>query len=238
MTTRFLVLLLTCVTALAIVGCHGAPGRPAPGAYARRPDQTLDLPTLYAENCVGCHGAHGINGAALSMANPVYLRYAGAARVQQITAEGISGSLMPAYAKSHGGMLTDRQVEILTQGMMAAWAGSHNDPTPSYTPSSAGDALAGKQVFTTFCARCHGANGTGVAAPGGQPGSLVDPAYLALISNAGLRSIIVAGQPEQGMPNWRNDGPRPLTEPEITNVVAWVAQHRTATPGQIYAQHP
>ncbi len=236
--TRFTMLLLACAVAFAAMGCHGAPGRPAPGEYARRPDQTVDFPTLYAENCAGCHGAHGINGAALSMANPVYLHYAGAARVQQITAEGVPGTLMPAYAKSHGGMLTDQQVGVLTQGMMATWAGTSNDPTPAYAPSTAGNAVAGQQVFTTFCGRCHGADGTGVVTPGGQQGSLVEPAYLALISNAGLRSIIVAGQPEQGMPNWKNDGPRPLTEPEITDVVTWLAQHRTATPGRMYAPLP
>ena len=234
---RLLLPFLACTTALATVGCFSAPGRPAPGSYARRPDQVLDFPTLYAENCAGCHGAHGVNGAALSMANSVYLHYAGAARVQQITAEGISGSLMPPYAKGHGGMLTDQQIQILTRGIMATWAGTNDEPTPPYSPASPGNAVAGEQVFTTFCARCHGANGAGVATVGGQPGSLVDPSYLALISNAGLRSIIVAGQPEQGMPNWRNDGARPLTEPEITDVVAWLAQHRIATPGQIYAQH-
>lgn len=231
-------LVLACAMLLVSLGCHRAPGRPGPDAYARRPDQVLDFTTLYAENCAGCHGARGLNGAAISLANATYLHYAGATRVLQLTAEGIPASLMPPFAKSRGGMLTDQQIGILTRGMISAWSGSSSEPTPAYTPSSAGNAVAGQQVFTAFCARCHGADGTGVAMPGGQPGSLVDPAYLALISNAGLRSIVVAGQPEQGMPNWQHDGPRPLTEPEITNVVAWLAQHRIATPGQIYAQHP
>ncbi len=233
-----LLLLLACATALATAGCHSAPGRPAAGAEARRPDQVVDFPTLYAENCAACHGAHGSNGAAISLANPVYLTYAGFTNIQRITAEGVPGTLMPSFAKSHGGMLTDRQIEFLTQGMIGQWSKAIDQPTPAYTATSTADASAGQETFITFCARCHGARGTGTTTSGGQGGSLVDPAYLALISDESLRSIIVAGQPEQGMPDWRTDGPRLLTESDITNLVAWLAQHRTAAPGQIYAQHP
>ena len=239
MHTRHLLLLLAaCAATLIPTGCGSAPGKPAPGAVARRPDQILDFPTLYAENCAGCHGAHGTNGAAISLQNPTYLRYAGIANIQRITAEGFHGTLMPAFAKSHGGMLTDQQIQILTAGMMTAWSKADNQPLPAYTATSTGDVAAGQKAFTASCARCHGAEGAGVTTRGGQTGSLTDPAYLALISNAGLRSLIVAGQPEQGMPDWRSDGPGPLTEPDITNLVAWLAQHRSATPGQIYAQHP
>ena len=114
---------------------------------------------------------------------------------------------------------------------MAVWVGSNNEPTPAYIPAATDDATAGQQVFTTFCARCHGVNGKVVEAPGAQRGSLIDPTYLALISNACLRSIIVVGQPEQGMPGWRGDGSRPLTGAEITNFVTWVAaQDRHARP--------
>jgi mono/diheme cytochrome c family protein len=225
------VLLLVCATALAMAGCRNAPGHPPEGFEARRPDQILDFPTLYAENCAACHGRLGKNGAAISLANPVYLTYAGAANIERITSAGVSGTLMPPFARSHGGMLTDRQIQVLTTGMMTAWAGPADTAIPAYTASSPGDAVEGQKVFAGSCGRCHGADGTGASIRGGQAGSLVDPAYL-------LRSLIVAGQPEQGMPDWRSDGSRPLTEPEITGIVAWLAQHRTAAPGQIYRQHP
>ncbi len=238
MRPQLFALLMASVAVLAFIGCRNAPGHPAPGAEVPRPDQVIDFATLYAGNCAGCHGAHGSHGAAISLANPVYLHYAGAANLQRITAEGVPGTLMPPFAKGHGGMLTDQQIGALTQGMMSAWAGTGDQPTPAYTASGAGDPAAGQKAFTSFCGRCHGADGAGVATPGGQHGSLVDPAYLALISDAGLRSTIVAGQPEQGMPDWRSDGPHPLTAPEITDLVAWLRQHRTATPGQIYPQHP
>ena len=40
------------------------------------PDEILDFATLYAENCSGCHGAEGRGGAAIALANPVYLAIA------------------------------------------------------------------------------------------------------------------------------------------------------------------
>jgi cytochrome c oxidase cbb3-type subunit 3/ubiquinol-cytochrome c reductase cytochrome c subunit len=71
-------------------------------------------------------------------------------------------------------------------------------------------------------------------------GSLVDPAYLALISDQGLRSLILAGQPQDGMPDWSSDmtgaGSRAMTDQEIADTVAWLASHRIATPGQPYMQ--
>jgi mono/diheme cytochrome c family protein len=262
-TKRMSLVLLACASALAAAGCRTAPGRPAPGAEAERPDQVVDFPTLYKENCAACHGDRGQNGAALSLANPVYLAYAGAANLQRITANGVPGTLMPAFAKSKGGMLTDQQVEIIVKGMLQSWgkpvsgqplppfepepassaapsSGTGAPPTPvaSADPKPAGDATQGQAIFTQFCARCHGADGNGTTAAGGERGSLLDPAYLALISDGGLRSLIVAGQPGQGMPDFRSDGARPMTDTEIGDAVAFLAQHRTATPGQIYKQQP
>jgi cytochrome c oxidase cbb3-type subunit 3/ubiquinol-cytochrome c reductase cytochrome c subunit len=59
----------------------------------------------------------------------------------------------------------------------------------------------------------------------------VDPSYLALVSDQSLRSTIIAGRPDQGMPDWRSDisgaGSGTMTDQEITDVVAWLAAQRT-----------
>ena len=77
---------------------------------------------------------------------------------------------------------------------------------------------------------------------GTKIGSIVDPAYLALVSEQYLRSIIIAGKPEQGMPDWRLDltglNARPMTDQEITDTAAWIASHRITSPGEPYPQHP
>jgi hypothetical protein len=69
-------------------------------------------------------------------------------------------------------------------------------------------------------------------------GSIVDGSYLALISDQGLRSITIAGRPDEGMPDWRSDGAQPLTDQQITDIVAWLASKRTANPGQPYPTVP
>ncbi len=99
---------LTCAVVFAISGCRNAPGRP--GAETTRPDEVLDFPTLYGQNCAACHGEKGRNGAAISLANPGYLAVAGAVNIQRITAKGVPGTAMPPFGKVAGGMLTDQQI--------------------------------------------------------------------------------------------------------------------------------
>ena len=65
--------LMLSAACIATTGCSRIPGRPGPGPEVIRPDEVLDFPTLYKENCAACHGANGKNGAAISLANPVYL---------------------------------------------------------------------------------------------------------------------------------------------------------------------
>ena len=142
-------------------------------------------------------------------------------------------------------MLTDQQVSVLAQGMIREWGTPNLFATQSAPPFVAtlqGDAARGQQAFATFCARCHGADGAGNAADqksnSGKIGSIVDPSYLALISDQYLRSNIIAGRPDEGMPDWRTDAAQPMTDQQITDVVAWLASKRTANPGQPYRSHP
>jgi len=234
--------LVTMAAALAVAGCKDVPGRPE--AVAVRPDQVLNFDVLYKQNCAACHGEEGKSGAAISLANPVYLAVAGTDVIRKTTANGVPGTLMPAFAESQGGMLTDQQIAVLAQGLESRWGKPDalgGQTAPPYASSSAGDPVQGQAAFGTFCAGCHGADGTGLKTKRFQTGSLVDPAYLALINDQGLRSIILAGQPDDGMPDWRSHktaaGPTAMTDKEITDVVAWLASHRVAEPGQPYT-HP
>jgi mono/diheme cytochrome c family protein len=233
--------LLAFVLLLADAGCN-APGKPKLASEAKRPDQVLDFPTLYASNCAACHGVQGKQGAAISLNNPIYLATAGVANIQRIASIGVPGTMMPPFARSAGGMLTDQQIAILAQGMMIAWGTASTIDALPYAASSPGDATRGKSTFATFCARCHGTDATGSTIDGKKTGSLVDPAYLSLVSDQGLRSIILAGMPAEGMPDWQSDstGPnaRPMTNGEVADTVAWIASHRATTPGQPYPERP
>jgi mono/diheme cytochrome c family protein len=142
---------------------------------------------------------------------------------------------MPPFVQSAGGMLTDEQINILVQGIRTNWAKPNvlNGATPpSYAASSSGDARHGAEVNTIFCASCHGPNGEGAE----KAGSIVNVSYLALVSDQGLRTTVIAGRPELGHPDWRNCvSNRVMTAQEVGDVVAWLASHRSTTPGQPYA---
>jgi mono/diheme cytochrome c family protein len=238
--------LICCATLLAAAGCKAGPGKPGEQPEVARPEQVADFATLYGQNCAACHGANGKSGAALSLANPVYLAIAGVTNIERVTANGVPGTAMPPFGKAAGGMLTERQIAIIAEGMGKNWGrpgALEGDTPPLYASTTHGDTAQGQKTFAIFCAHCHGADATGTpAGKGGAMGSLVDPAYLALISDQGLRSFILAGQTEQGMHDWRSYviGPpaRPMTDQEVTDTVAWMASHRTATPGQPYPDHP
>ncbi len=234
----------------ASLGCNHIPGRPGPGPAVLRPDEVLAFSTLYKENCAACHGENGKNGAALPLANPVYLAVVGEDRLRQIIANGVPGKLMPPFAKSAGGMLTDQQVSALAKGIVHTWGSpiilAEQDPPP-YLANRLGDPIRGQQAYATFCARCHGVAGEG--APGdpksksGKLGSIVDSSYLALISDQNLRSMTIAGLPDRDMPDWRSDlspskPAQAMTSQQITDIVAWLASKRSADPGQPYPTQP
>ena len=232
--------LLACTAALVLAGCN-APGKPGPDPEVPRPDAVLDFPTLYAQNCAACHGANGRNGAAISLNNPTYLAIAGVTNIQRITTAGVPNTAMPPFGKAAGGMLTDQQIAALANGMVQAWGNPNalaGATPPAYAASTPGNPAAGQQAFTTYCAQCHGTDATGARLPNNTAtGSLIAPSYLALITDQGLRSIILAGQFDAPH-DWRSYAPnRPLTDQQITDIVAWLASHRTTTPGQVYGQH-
>ena len=230
---------------LVLVGCEHIPGRPGPGPEVVRPDEVLSFSVLYKTNCAACHGESGQAGPAISLNNPVYLAVAGEDTLRAMTSKGVPGSLMPAFARSAGGMLTDHQINVLVHGMIEQWGRadiSSAQGLPLYSATSTGDVGRGQEAFGVFCARCHGTGGEGSA---GNPkaglarvGSIVDGSYLALISDQGLRSIVIAGRPDEGMPDWRSHGAQPMTGEEITDIVSWLASKRVANPGQPYAAKP
>jgi mono/diheme cytochrome c family protein len=140
---------------------------------------------------------------------------------------------MPAFAQSAGGMLTDKQIDALVSGIRS-WASSsdlRSANPPPFAAKTTGNAQHGAEVYQTFCSACHGPNGTG----GKSASSIVDPSYLALVSDQYLRTEVIAGRTELGAPDWRGNVPgKPMSDQEVTDVVAWLAARRATIPGQPY----
>jgi mono/diheme cytochrome c family protein len=219
----------------AIAGCDWMPGRPKADAVELRPDAVKSFAMLYAENCAACHGPSGQGGAgAIGLANPVYLAIADDTVIRRAASDGIGGTQMSAFAQSSGGMLTAAQIEILVKGIRG-WAkpGALGGAEPPPYAGETGDAGRGAAVYAKFCASCHGTAGGG----GPKAGSIVDGTFLGLVSDQSLRTTVIAGRPDIGQPDWRNDvAGEALTARDVSDVVAWLAVRRPATPGQPYPE--
>jgi cytochrome c oxidase cbb3-type subunit 3 len=220
--------------AFLLCGCDLSHGKPGNDSETLAPDEILDFKILYSENCAGCHGAAGRGGAAIALGDPVYLAIVDKDAMRKVIANGVRGTSMPAFAQSAGGMLADKQIDVLAKEIRARWSRPgilSGNEAPSYAAKTAGDVSHGAIAYQTYCESCHGAEGRG-----GQKGSAItDGAFLSLVSEQGLRTIVIAGRPELNAPDWRGDVPgKPMSDQEVTDVVAWLVSKRVQNPGQPY----
>lgn len=227
MKTRFAYAFFPLLALLVLAGCN-PPGKPTEAQIVPRPSDVLDPVVLYKQNCAGCHGADGKLGPAPPIGDPVYLAIVDDDTLRNTISKGRAGTPMAAFAESAGGMLTSKQVDAIIQGMRQRWGQPQllqGVALPPYAAKSAGSQQQGAAAYTTFCASCHGVDGKGSA----KVGSIVDPNYLSLISDQGLRTVIIIGRPDFNAPDWRNNVPdHPMSDQQITDVTAWLAAKRPA----------
>jgi len=220
---------------LLLSACSSSPGRPSKDSEVPAPSEVVDFSTLYAENCAGCHGTDGRGGAAIALADPVYLALADESAMRKVIAHGVRGTSMPAFVQSAGGFLTDKQIDVITSQIRSRWSRpgilDATNP-PSYAAKSSGDAQRGEVSYRTYCSSCHGPQGQG----GPKGSAITNDSFLALVSDQGLRTITIVGRPELGAPDWRGNVPgKPMSDQEVSDIVAWLASHRVQSPGQPYS---
>ena len=213
---------------LLLAGCS-LRGKPAPYPEVPRPDSVLNPEVLFRDNCSGCHGAEGRNGAAMSLSDPVYLAIVDDDTLRNTISKGRAGTAMSAFAQEEGGMLTDEQINAIIYGIRERWGRPKvlsGVTTPPYTARAPGNPQLGQIAYSTFCAACHGSGNQG----GPKAGSVTNGAYLSLVSDQWLRTIVICGRPDFGAPDWRSNVPgRPMSDQEISDVVAWIASQRPKT---------
>src|ERR1700752_4424013 len=237
--------LVAIISLSLLLGCNARlPGKPTEADRWRVPADVSDFSELYAQNCAGCHGNNGKLGAARALNDPLYLSFVPDDALKQVISQGRPGTNMPPFSEQAGGMLTDRQIGLIISGMRASWSNPEafkGVEIPAYSASetvtdkasdasivnasASGGALSGASAYHNYCSRCHGPNGSG-----GSAGSIVDPNFLNLVSDQGLRTTVVVGRADIGKPDWRGNGPgHPMSAQEIDDVVAWLAAHRRRT---------
>jgi mono/diheme cytochrome c family protein len=209
---------------LALSGCERAPGARAAEETPLRPDQVMDFNSLYSANCRACHGENGNGGPAMNLGNPEYQALVDDGTLRKWISGGMPGTQMPAFAQSAGGMLTDAQINALIAGMRKEWSKPNafgGETPPPYAQPAGGDAKHGAQVYQTRCASCH-------EKP--EREQVTSPAYLSLVGDQALRTIIVAGRADIGQPDWRLNGvkgsPGPLSGQDVTDLVTYLGSLR------------
>jgi cytochrome c oxidase cbb3-type subunit 3 len=211
------------------LGCERKIGPPNDQEELTRPENVASFDRLYKQNCSACHGENGSGGPALDLANPKYQALVDDASLKRWITSGMPGTQMPAFGESAGGFLTSRQVDVLVAGMRAQWGDKDHSATdmPPYSSSAIGKTDHGQEVFRVSCSSCH------------QQGQqkITDASYLSLVNDQSLRSIVIAGRPDLGHPDWKQVRPgKPLTDQDVSDVVAYLHSLRSDTPGQPYPE--
>lgn len=230
---------LAIVGAVACFGVGGCDNSALPLTWKTPPEPGPETPEgfarLWGANCAGCHGADGAHGPARPMRDAVYLATVSDAELHRVISGGSArGTMMPAFGHGSGGSLSDEEVSAVVAGMRRAWGRPEAmaSSIPYAAPATRGDPDRGKAAFERTCAACHAPEGPAI--PGAiAAGSITDPFFLQLVSDQALRSAILFGRFDLGMPG--ASGPYPgrdpserLTAQDVDDIVAWLAQRRAS----------
>jgi len=218
--------LLACGAAL-LGGCGHTPGYP-PNRILR-PTAVSDFATRDSQNGAACQGASEQKWPSSDLANPEYQALVDDATLRKWISGGMPGTEMPAFAESQGGMLTDAQVNALIAGMRRQWSRPDafgGTAPPAYAQTAVGDPHRGEASYEAHCAICHAATHE----QGHE--QVTSPMYLALVGDQALGTIMIAGRPDIGQPDWRHDGPGgkagvPLSTQDVDDIGTYLASLRT-----------
>jgi len=219
--------LISLVLVATSTGCHVRIGEPDDKDELMRPDKVASFDRLYKQNCSACHGENGSGGPALDLSNPNYQALVDDASLKGWITSGMPGTQMPAFGEPAGGFLTPAQVDTLVSGMRSRWASKSpsKNAMPSYLGSSEGSANQGESTFRATCLACHQQDKQ----------KILDASYLALVSDQSLRTVVIAGRPDLGHPDWEHVRPnQPLADQDVSDIVAYLHSLRSETPGQPY----
>jgi cytochrome c oxidase cbb3-type subunit III len=229
LTARAMLSLVPLTLLVGSLGCDRKIGPPNDQEELMRPENVASFDRLYKQNCSACHGENGSGGPALDLANPKYQALVDDASLRRWITSGMPGTEMPAFGESAGGFLTPQQVDVLVAGMRTRW--NHKDQIavdmPPYSSTAVGNVEHGQDIFRASCSSCH------------QQGQqkITDTSYLSLVSDQSLRSIVIAGRPDLGHPDWKQVPPsQSLTDQDVSAVIAYLHSLRSDTPGQPYPE--
>ena len=177
---------------------------------------------LYQTYCAMCHGADGRGrvGANLQAFPGIDVD----AAIQQTVANGVPGSVMPAFSDASGGPLSELDIADISAYLVGVLEGTQPiAPAPEYQPpviaqlpDVLGDPSSGAVVFQMNCIACHGEKAQGGFGwplaknwPGNQPEN-----FIYQVVSTGIDGTV--------MPGWSQESGGPLSAREIEDVTAYI----------------
>jgi len=176
---------------------------------------------LYATHCAVCHGDKGTGGVGIPLALPSFLESVDDDFLRKTIRHGRPGRVMPAFPA-----LSDAQLNAIVS-FIRGWSGK---PVPvfSYKPLK-GSPEHGRELYVSYCARCHGAEGEGgkgtgvtfsrrrdlpIIAP-----ALNNPGFQAAASDEMIRHTLEYGREGTPMRSFLVQG---LSEEDINDLVSYI----------------
>jgi cytochrome c oxidase cbb3-type subunit 3 len=177
---------------------------------------------LYQTYCLMCHGADGRGRVGANL--QAFPGIAVDAAIQQTIANGVAGSVMPAFNQAQGGPLNDLDIADISAYLSGVLEGTEPiAPAPDYQPPEIaplpdveGDPSNGAIVFQSNCIACHGEKAQGgfgwplaKSWPGNQP-----EVFISQVAAVGIEGTF--------MPGWAQANGGPLSRAEIEDVTAYI----------------
>jgi cytochrome c oxidase cbb3-type subunit 3 len=187
-----------------------------------------DGATIFGAFCTGCHGRDGL-GRKLpglvsfpAIGNPDFLALAADEFITLTVKNGRPGRRMPGWVKD-GGLRPEEIQAVVAQVRKLGKTAAESDPRPARWVSA--DAAAGKRLFESICAGCHGAQGRG-----GEGPALNNKVLLGAATDTYLVETISRGRRATAMAGFLTPSPtRPaLSRAEIETVVAYLRSFQGA----------
>ena len=207
-------------------GCEQLPGKPALRVPAPTLDTAAGFTAFYADRCAGCHGVDGTHGPARPLRDGAYLASIPEVSLLAILRDGESGTRMPGFGGTAITGVSDDALRAFIAGLKTAWMPKTAQPSavPWLQASITGDVALGEKLFADHCASCHT-----------NTSNIQDPFYLRLVSDQHLRTSIVFGRSDLGMPGaagpfQASDGAKVnavLSANDVDALVAFLAKQRT-----------
>ena len=176
---------------------------------------------LYASHCSACHGDKGGGGVGVPLSLPSFLESVDDNFLAKTIRYGRPGRVMPAFSK-----LSDAQLDAIV-GHIRGWS---KKPAPHFSMQPVpGDAVHGRELYASYCASCHGADGEGgkgtgvtfsrrrdlpIIAP-----ALNNPGFLTAVSDEMIRHTLQYGREGTPMRSFLVQG---LSEQDIDDLVSHV----------------